>query len=263
MRLLGTLAGLFMLLGSGSALRTVDVRAQSAPPTRVFGEVTVNGQTPPVGTPIEAFIDGKRCGSGDVRELGEPIGVGFLIDVDADAFNPGCGNDGETVNFTVGGVEAAETAAFQTGTFVRLDLTASGQLATPTPSPTPVPGAPSTPAPTATPSPAATPSPGTSPSPAASPTATGSPDASPTTTATPNGTATPTGTPTATSTATSSPTSTATPTVAATTVRPEDEGSDDGDGNNAVIIVAIVAAIIAAGGGAYLAYLRYRRGPPA
>jgi hypothetical protein len=132
MRLFAALAGLVVLMAGGSLVDTDDARAQATPPTRVFGSVTVDGQTPPLGTTVEAFIGTQRCGTGEVRELGDPIGVGFLVDVDSNTFNPGCGNDGDTITFVVGGVPAAETATFQTGAFVRQDLTAAGQPATPT-----------------------------------------------------------------------------------------------------------------------------------
>lgn len=246
MRFLGTLAGLVMLVAGGSWLGATEAQAQAAPPTRVFGAVTVDGATPPVGTPVEAYIGDMRCGAGEVRELGAPIGVGYLVDVDADAFNPGCGNDGETITFVVGGVQAAETATFRTGAFVQQDLTASGQIATPAPEPTPSPGATSTPAPS--PTPAASPSP--------TPGATASPGASPTGTATPADAAT--GTPTATASPAESPSRT--PTVTAgTTVRPADEDGNDGDGGvSPAVWVVLVLAVLAAGGAGAFLYQRRR-----
>jgi hypothetical protein len=263
MRLIATLAGLVMLVTGVLIDGTNDALAQ-APPTRVFGSVTVDGQTPPVGTTVEAFIGDRRCGTGDVRELGDPIGTGFLVDVDADAFNPGCGNDGETITFVVGGVPAAETATFQTGNFVRQDLTASGQPATPTPAPSPSPS-PATPSPSPTATPTPTPAP--SPTATASPTATTSPDASPTgtATATPTDTATPTVTATVTPTATAGPTESpaASPTPVATTVRPEGEdgGNDDG-GISSVVWVLLAVAVLAAGGLGAVLYLRGRGTAP-
>jgi hypothetical protein len=258
MRLLGTLAGVVMLVAGGSLLSTSDMQAQAAPPTRVYGAVSVDGETPPVGTPVEAFIGDMRCGTGEVRELGDPIGVGFVVDVDADAFNPGCGNDGETITFAVGGVPAAESATFRTGAFVQQDLTASGQVATPTPEATPTPSAPSTPAPSPTPSPTPVPTP--TPTPAASPTATASPEASPTATTTPTDAAT--GTPTATASPTASPDRTPTATVVAT-VLPADEDGESGDGgvSPAVWVVLVLAVLAAGGAGAYL-YQRRRGGAP-
>ena len=86
-------------------------------------------------TAVEAYVGDVLCGEGTVQDLGDPIGVGYLVDVFADAFKPGCGTDEATVMFRVGGVPAAETGAFQTGSFVQLDLTADGE---PAPPPAPV-----------------------------------------------------------------------------------------------------------------------------
>jgi hypothetical protein len=259
MRLFATFAGLVMLVMGVSAGDSNDALAQ-APPTRVFGSVTVDGQTPPVGTTVEAFIGDRQCGTGDVRELGDPIGTGFLVDVDADAFNPGCGNDGETITFVIGGVPAAETATFQTGNFVRQDLAASGQPATPTPTPTPAPSpSPATPSPSPTGTPSPTPAP--SPTETASPTATASPEASPTGTATTTPTGTATGTPTATAGPTEAPTGT--PTPIATTVRPEDEGGDNDDGGvSPVVWVLLAVGVLAAGGLGAVLYQRRRGTTP-
>jgi hypothetical protein len=262
MRLVWTLAALAcaaagMVLHGGH-----DVVAQVAPPTRVFGAVTVNGEPPPPGTVVEAFVGGMPCGQGEVRDLGDPIGIGFVVDVDADAFNPGCGNDGETITFKVDGLDAPETATFQTGAFVQRDLTAAGAPASPppaqespppaqvTPSPSPAPPPPATPSPSpvATSTPTATPAASPSPSPSPSPTETSTPEASPTGTAT--------STPTATVTAT--PAVTVSPTPTSTIIQPGGENGDDGGVSPVVWGVGGLVILAAAGIGAYVVYRRGR-----
>jgi hypothetical protein len=229
------------------------------PPTRVYGTVQINGETPPIGTLVEAFVHGNRCGSGEVRDVGAPVGVGYVVDVDADAFTPGCGNNGDTITFRVGGVDAAETATFQTGAFVEQNLTGSGQPAPqPTATPTPTPAAQPSPSPAASPAPAPTPQPGQTPSPEPSPAP--GPAETPTATVTPEGTPAPS--PAGTMTPTATPSRTATPAGGVTTIRPADTDGD-GDGIAPAVWVAGVLAILAvAGAGAYFVQ-RARRRPPA
>ncbi|MGH2598304.1 MAG: hypothetical protein ACRDJ9_02840 [Dehalococcoidia bacterium] len=251
MRLVWTLAALVCVAAGAVLHGGRDVAAQ-APPTRVFGAVTVNGEPPPPGTVVEAFVGGMPCGQGEVRDLGDPIGIGFVVDVDADAFNPGCGNDGETITFKVGGLDAPETATFQTGAFVQRDLTTAGAPASPPPaqeSPSPAPATPS-PSPVATPTstPTATPAASPSPSPSPSPTEAGTPEASPTGTAT--------STPTATATVT--PTATASPTPTPTTIQPDEEDGDGGGVSPVVWGLGGLVVLAVAGIGAYVVYRRGR-----
>jgi hypothetical protein len=97
------------------------------PPSRFYGTVQLNGEVPPVDTVVEAYVGDMLCGTGSVQDLGDPIGIGYIVDVFADAFLPGCGTDGATVSLRVGGVPADQTGAFITGGFVEVDLTANGE----------------------------------------------------------------------------------------------------------------------------------------
>jgi len=167
------------LLGAG-----VTELAAQGPPTRVFGKVLVDGQAPPVGTKVEAFIGGKLCGESVVRQIGGEIGTGYVVDVLAESSEAGCGADGRSITFKVGGRDVSQTANFIQGTFIELNLEISGAVATPPPGPTPAPfpAATSAPAPTPGPTPVAGASPapvGTPPTPAASPAATPTPAATP------------------------------------------------------------------------------------
>ena len=272
MAVLAVLAGLGLsALGSG----VTDLLAQS-PPARVFGTVTVDGATPPQGTKVEAFINGRLCGDGVVRQLGTDIGIGYVVDVREEQTEPGCGAEGRTITFKVGGRDAPQTETFRSGAFIRLDLMVTGAIETPTPGPTPPPfgaGAASpsptpaadtpTPAP-ATPTPAATASPTAPASPTATATGTGTPEATPTGTATPS--PTPGGTPTVTPTPTATPTVTVTPTGTATpaAIEPDQTDADDENGGVPIFIWVLLALAVlaAAGAGLYLTQRR-RGGPPA
>lgn len=243
--LIGAMTGLMtVLLGASMA------RAQT-PPTRTFGSVTIDGQPAPLGTKIEALIFDKVCGENVVRRLNDEIPVGFVVDVASAGQTPGCGNDGDTIIFRVGGVQANETSEFQTGNFFRINLTAAGQAATPTPGPTPPPFGSATPTPRGAATPAATAAPGTptaaagggTPTPGASgsavPAAGGTPRA-PTTT-TPVGTA-------------SGGPVTGTVTVFVPDASPRNT-NDDG-GSAGVIWAVVVVAVLAA---ASVGYVWYRR----
>jgi hypothetical protein len=192
------------------------------PPTRAFGLVTIEGRPAPPGTAVQALIGEKVCGEGTVRRVSDAIPVGYVVDVAAATQTPGCGTDGDTITFKVGGVTANEKTEFRTGTFVRLDLTVSGQVSTPTPGPTPLPfgPAPATPAATGSPTPAVSPTAGQPP-----------PDATATL---PRFTVTPAG----------------------DEVQP---ANGDGDGSGAAAVwwaVVAVAAVAAAGAAGYLVYRR-------
>lgn len=218
------LAGLSVALAFGAAPAGAQL-----PPTRVFGAVTVDGRPAPAGTVVQAFIGEKLCGEGVVRRISDELPLGYVVDVAGASQSEGCGTDGATITFRVGGVPANETATFATGSFVRLDLTVSGQVATPTPgAPTPPPfGAEST----------------TTPTIAASP-ETGAPPA----TAGPSPAATEA---TATATAPAEP---GLPVRTATPAGSTGESSGGGGTRLALAVVAALAVLAAAGAGAYLWY---------
>jgi hypothetical protein len=140
--------------------------APGTPPTRVYGSAQLGGRAAAAGTAIAALIGSVDCtvapagGSTTVSASGT-----YVIDVASAASRSGCGTDGATINFTVGGTRATQTATWRQGAIVEVNLTA--QMATPTPSPAPSPTAAPrtpTPAPTAaprTPTPAPTAAPRT------------------------------------------------------------------------------------------------------
>lgn len=96
--------------------------AQGQPPNRFFGSVRLNGATPSTGTPVLAFIGGQQCGTGEVRSDGR-----YVVDVEDESRIAGCGTEGATITFTVGGVQAGQTGSYQQGTFTELTLTAPAQ----------------------------------------------------------------------------------------------------------------------------------------
>lgn len=134
MRIVRLLAAVLL---AGVAIQAATVAAQ-APPTRFYGSVTVNGAPAEVGTVVEGYVNGLLCGQGVVAELGDPIGIGYILDVNADSFQPGCGMDGGQVTFKVGALDAAATGEFRTGSFVQVDLSIDGDVgAAPAPPPPP------------------------------------------------------------------------------------------------------------------------------
>jgi hypothetical protein len=242
-----------LALLAGAGFLMVGARGASAqvPPARVFGTVTVDGATPPVGTKVEAFIGDMLCGEGTVRRLGAEIPVGYVVDVKNESQEPGCGGDDRKITIKIGGREAPQTTIYETGSFIRLDLEISGTVQTPTPTPTPLPGALGTQTPTATP--AASPTAEASPTPAAtmtaSPTATEPAATSPTAAPSPAGTASPTGTPAA----------TATPSGAVITVTPPPSAEGEGGGVPAALVLLLVLAAAAIAGALIYLYVRRSR----
>ena len=240
------LTRLALLAGAGFLM--VGARGASAqvPPARVFGTVTVDGATPPVGTKVEAFIGDMLCGEGAVRQLGAEIPIGYVVDVRNESQEPGCGGDDRKITIKVGGLEAPQTTIYETGSFIRLDLEISGTVQTPTPTPTPLPGALGTPTPTATP--AASPTPEATPTPAAtaSPSATETATASPTAEPSPAGPTTPTVTPAA----------TATPSGTVITVTPPPAAESEGGGIPAALFVLLVLVAAAVAGALIYLYVR-------
>jgi hypothetical protein len=207
--------------------------ATQTPPTRVFGTVTVDGRPAPAGTVVQAFIGEQQCGEGQVRRISDTLPLGYVVDVVSATQTQGCGTDGDRITFRVGGRQATETGEFRTGAFLRLDLSVSGQIATPTPGPTPPPF-------------------GTATAPAggaATATATTMPGGSPT--AAPSA---------ATATATAAPSPTTTQTATATgTMPPAEVTQGDGGGSAAVVWAVLAVVVLAAAGGVGYAVYRHRR----
>lgn len=101
---------------------------QAPAPMRVYGSVQVGGGRAAAGAAVVAVIGSATCGTAQVSATGA-----YVVDVVSAAARPGCGTDGATVNFTVGGARATQTITWRPGVFVELDL--NTQQATPTPPP--------------------------------------------------------------------------------------------------------------------------------
>jgi hypothetical protein len=121
---------------------------------QVSGRVTVNGQPAQFGTVVEAFIGATRCGQTTVT--GFLLSTRYSLSVNSVTQQSGCGTNGATVAYRVGGATASPNSTFTSGGNLNLDLSVS--TSGPTPSPTASPTASPTPSPTT--SPTSTPSPG-------------------------------------------------------------------------------------------------------
>jgi IPT/TIG domain len=123
--------------GAGSAAGAADLFTYTAapasdPPARFAGRVVVNGGVAPTGTGIQAYIGSALCGSSTVFPSGGD--TRYVIDVAvADGTHPGCGADGATVTFWVGGSQA-QSGAWHNYQLTNLDLVV-GTTAPPPPAP--------------------------------------------------------------------------------------------------------------------------------
>lgn len=96
--------------------------AQSFPPHRFFGSLTINGQPAATGTVLRAFIGDTECATSTVSTAGS-----YVIDVPGVTLNPNCGRSGQsTVTFRVDGQAASQTPGYRDGGFQQLDLTIGG-----------------------------------------------------------------------------------------------------------------------------------------
>lgn len=170
-----------LLLVSALVWITVGLAAgQGTLPHTFYGTVYLNGSPVPPDTQITARIDETVCSTTRTDANSQ-----YVLDVPSAGEKPGCGVDEVTIHFFIDEVEADQTAAFESGSLTQLDLSATVEEPSPTPT--------SSVAPTETPT--------------ALPTAT----VTPTSTTTPTMTATPSATLTKTATAQVTPTSPLTP----------------------------------------------------
>jgi len=149
----GIVAGTAASLGAvvlGATVLTGAVNAQSpspaaspagpatpgTPPARVFGTAQLNGRPAAAGTPVVALIGTVTCGTASVSATGT-----YVVDVNSAASQAGCGTDGASIAFTVGGARATQTTTWRQGAFIELNLTAQAATPVRTASPTPVPTA--------------------------------------------------------------------------------------------------------------------------
>ena len=95
---------------------TVSAEDYPTLPNRFSGDVTLNNVSAPVGTVIDAYIGGDFRGNVTV----ETVGKYFWLGVEGSSLD-----EGSTITFTVGGVDADQTAIWVEGSGQRsLDLTA-------------------------------------------------------------------------------------------------------------------------------------------
>lgn len=141
MRLL--LAGLFAL-GAVAAMGGT-ASAQPALPSTFYGTASIDGKLPPVTAEVRGYIDGRDCTQGERGTTPVYIENGvaqYVIHVMHETQAPGCGREGKTVTFTVGGRETGQAAAWKTGV-QELNLNAGSGTPLPLPPATPTPPAPS------------------------------------------------------------------------------------------------------------------------
>jgi hypothetical protein len=97
-----------------SSLMVASVGAQPpTPPNRFFGDVTGAA----AGAQVAATIGGNVCGQTTVQADGT-----YVLDVVSSGQTAGCGAEGASVEFTVGGAPAG-SATWSSGQFSELDLT--------------------------------------------------------------------------------------------------------------------------------------------
>jgi opacity protein-like surface antigen len=100
-----------------SSLMAASVSAQPpTPPNRFFGNVTLNGAAAPAGTAVSASVGGTACGQTTVQADST-----YVLDAVSSGQTAGCGAEGASVSFTVGGSPAG-TATWSSGQFTELDL---------------------------------------------------------------------------------------------------------------------------------------------
>ena len=111
----------FLLYGTTSAQRVI--------PHAFLGLATVNGSPAADGTVVAALIDGVQVAAKSVVDGSYPV---LLVESTTESFV------GKTVTFTIGGIQASETAVWQQGEVTELNLTATPiavLIGTPTPTP--------------------------------------------------------------------------------------------------------------------------------
>jgi hypothetical protein len=160
-------AGVLVL--TAMLLLTRTACAEPPRPFSPYGTVMIDGANVPVGVPVGASCGGVVYASQPVFIVGDESWYALNVpgdDPSTTSIVEGC-DPGETVNFTVVGLSADQTAAWISGGTLLLPLTASKPTPTMTVTPT------STPTGTLTPTPSATPSQSPMPGATSSPTVTG------------------------------------------------------------------------------------------
>jgi hypothetical protein len=127
-------------VGSGAPLRSAEAQVIGRTDSAFFmGLVWLDGTEPPMGTLVQAFVGGTECGQGGRTTIGGNVAgqwpdgfIGramYLMSVSSSGKKPGCGTEGATVSFSVGGREAHQTGQWKSGESQVLHLTAGAQPA--------------------------------------------------------------------------------------------------------------------------------------
>jgi hypothetical protein len=142
------------------------VEAAPPLPASFYGTVTVNGANAPTHVSVEALIDGVTYAVAPVQMSGgnSVYSISVPGDIPGSAGKQG-GQEGDTIQFRVGGLLCAQTAIWSSGARQNLNLTATGTLPTLTPTPSRTP----TLTPTLTLTPSITPTPSLTPAITAAP----------------------------------------------------------------------------------------------
>ncbi len=117
------IVALFLMLPLGAS-------AQRVIPHAFLGLATVNGSPAADGTVVAALVDGKQVAAKSVVGGSYPV---LLVESTTESFS------GKTVTFTIGGIQAAETALWQQGEVTELNLTATPSAGSTTGTATPAP----------------------------------------------------------------------------------------------------------------------------
>ena len=122
-----TVLSILIVLSGMAAMTSAEDGWQSRP-NEFYGTVTLNGADAPVGTVINAYIDGELSGTIDVTTAGE---YGGMPDLDYLKVNGNESEDeGKTITFTVCGAAADQTVTWSADELPReLDLTAVDDVA--------------------------------------------------------------------------------------------------------------------------------------
>jgi hypothetical protein len=112
-------------------------QAQSTPPHRFFGTITIDGQSAMAGTIVSAYIGSTECGTYTVVVPGR-----YQIDVLPFSLKMGCARGGEAISFRTGDRTAMQMPTFRTGGFEELNLTFGPGGPVPTATPPVVPTVP-------------------------------------------------------------------------------------------------------------------------
>src|SRR4030042_942615 len=101
-----------------SSLMVASVSAQvPTPPDRYFGDVTLDGAPAPAGTNVTATIDGNVCGQTTVE-----ADSSCVRDVVSSGQTTGCGDAGDSIEFSVGGSPAGTATYGGVGEFIEMNL---------------------------------------------------------------------------------------------------------------------------------------------